>query len=273
MSLWKVVRPAVWAAFRTVSRLYLFLTRREYRFVFILGHMRSGSSLLAHILANHPDIVGAGETHISYQTPADLPKLVLKTCELLHRPVLRKTYMVDQINHPYVTEDVLRSSKIYRCIILIRDPEATIKSTMKMLKCQEQEALEVYVKRLDELTQYGLLLGERAILVQYDDLLDRTEETLAALTRFLGLQSPLTPTYATHRMTGRVEGYGDPSNNIKAGQIIRTASHGIAISNDTLVAATHAYRKCQAELNAAAVQSVYTAASPGERAAVAALNK
>ena len=37
----------------------------------------------------------------------------------------------------------------------------------------------------------------------------------------------------------------------------------------TLIAAAHAYRNCQAELHAAAVQSVYTAASPGERAAVA----
>ena len=150
MGLWKVVRPAARAAFRTVSRAYLLLSGRQYRFIFILGHMRSGSTLLSHILASHLDIVGAGEAHITYQTPADLPQLVLRTCEFLRRPVLRETYIVDQINPPYVTDDVLRSSQIYRCIILIRDPEATIKSTMKMLKCEEQEALDVYIRRLRE---------------------------------------------------------------------------------------------------------------------------
>src|ERR1700731_2228397 len=117
MGLWKVVRPAARAAFRTVSRAYLLLSGRQYRFIFILGHMRSGSTLLSHILASHLDIVGAGEAHITYQTPADLPQLVLRTCEFLRRPVLRETYIVDQINPPYVTDDVLRSSQIYRCII------------------------------------------------------------------------------------------------------------------------------------------------------------
>ena len=116
-----------------------------------------------------------------------------------------KSHVVDQINHPYVTDEILRSGRLYRSIILIRDPEPTIKSTMNMLKCREQEALDVYIKRLDELTKCGALLGERAILVQYDDLVDRTEGTLATLTHFLALQSPLTPTYASssHDRTGR----------------------------------------------------------------------
>ena len=268
MSLWKVARPAAWTAFRTVSRSYLLLSGRQYRFIFILGHMRSGSTLLSHILASHPDIVGAGEAHITYQTPADLPQLVLKTCEFLHRPILRETYIVDQINHPYVTDDVLRSSQIYRCIILIRDPEATIKSTMKMLKCEEQAALDVYIRRLETLTGYGQLLGDRALLVQYDDLVDRTEETLAAVTGFLGLDSPLTSTYATHRMTGRVEGYGDPSNNIKAGQIIRTQSHELALGRDTTIAAARAYCECQAALLAASVRAISPAAVPSGCAAL-----
>jgi hypothetical protein len=218
--------------------------------------MRSGSSLLAHILANHPDVVGSGETHISYQMPADLPKLIIRTSEFLHRPVLHETYIVDQINHNYVADEVLLSRQIYKSIILIREPAAALKSTMHLLKCQEHQALEVYKKRLDELTHYGLLLKERALLVEYDDLVDCTEQALDAITRFLGLGSPLTPTYTTHRMTGRVKGYGDPSNNIKTGHIIRTRGHEIAISQDTLVAATDAFRRCREELHTAEVQSL-----------------
>ena len=160
----EVVKAPLWAIFRLVSRFYLVLSKREYRYVFILGHVRSGSTLLAHILANHPNFVGAGESHISYRTADDLPKLVLQTCKSLHRPILRETYVVDQINHPYVTNEVLVSGRVYKCIILIREPEATLKSIMKLLKCQEQEALDVYISRLETLTEYGVLLGKRALL-------------------------------------------------------------------------------------------------------------
>ena len=254
MLLWKVVRPVARAAFSTASRLYLIIGRPEYRYVFILGHMRSGSSLLAHILASHPDFAGAGESHISYRTAADLQRLVLQTSEFLRRPILRQTYIVDQINHLLVTNDVLLSAALYKCIILLRQPEATLKSMMKLLTCQEDEALDLYISRLKALTQYGLLLRERALLVEYDDLVDRPNQTLAALADFLGLDTPLLPTYATHRMTAR-EGYGDPSNNIRVGHILRTPTHEISISGDTLIAAVRAYHDCHEQLQIATVST------------------
>jgi Sulfotransferase family len=253
MGLPKIVRLPIWAVFRTVSRSYLMLRNRGFRYVFILGHMRSGSTLLAHILASHPDIAGAGETHLLYRTPADLPKLVLTTAEFLHKPILRETYIVDQINHDYITDDVLLAKDVYRCIILLREPEATLKSmaALKRLNSepwQETQALRNYVNRLEMLSRYASVLGQRASLVDYDDLVDHTEETLAALTKVLDLDPPLSPYYATHRMTGRVAGIGDPSENIKTGRIIRTPKHEIAISEETLIAATTAYRKCREKL-------------------------
>jgi hypothetical protein len=248
MDLWNAVRPTMWAAFRAVLRLNLMLSRRKYRYVFILGHVRSGSTLLSHILASHPEFVGAGEMHISYQTPADLQKLVFKTCELLHRPFLRETYIVDQINHEYVSDDVLRSDQICKCIILIREPETALASMMNLRVWQEKQALDLYVNRLEALTRYGMLLRERALLVEYDDLIDHTDDTLTALTSFLDLELPLTSNYSTHRMTGKVPGFGDPSNNIKIGRVVRTPKHEITISNDTLIAAASAFRKCREQL-------------------------
>lgn len=252
----KIIRSPLWIAFRLLSRTYLTLSRREYRYVYVLGHMRSGSTLLAHILANHSDFAGAGEMHISYRTAADLKCLVLKTCEFLHRPILRKKYIIDQINHDYLTNEVLNSEKLHKCIILLRKPEATLKSMMKLSVWQEKDALEYYVKRLQTLTRYGLLLRERAMLVEYDDLIDHTDQTLSALTRFLGLDTPLTPNYATHRMTGRVAGYGDPSSNIKTGRIIRTPNYQLKISEDTLTAATRVFHKCRVQLQAATARCV-----------------
>ena len=246
--IWKPVRAPAWTAFRAVSRGYLALSGRDYHYVFILGHMRSGSTLLSHILASHPDIVGAGETHVTYRTPADLQNLLLKTCEFLHRPILRETYVIDQINHPFVSDDVLRSERLYKCIILLREPEATLKSMIKLGIWEEKQAVELYVSRLETLVHYGLLLGQRAFLVEYDDLVERTDQTLAALTGFLSLESPLNSDYTTHRMTGRVSGYGDPSGNIKLGRIVRTPAHDVTLSEKTVSTASRAFQECHGQL-------------------------
>jgi hypothetical protein len=235
--------------------------------------MRSGSTLLAHILASHPEFVGAGESHISYRKPADLAKLLLKTCELLHQPILRGPYVVDQINHEYVTDEVLRSNRIYKCIILLRQPEATLKSMINLAIWPERQALEIYVNRLETLTHYGLLLRERSILVRYDDLVDRGDATLGALTSFFGLQSPLTPKYATHRMTARVAGFGDPSQNIKVGHIIRTPKHKITVSEEMLTAAECAFNKCWQQLRAVTAQATDATASSSTHAARPTLNR
>jgi hypothetical protein len=56
-------------------------------------------------------------------------------------------------------------------------------------------------------------------------------------------------------MTARVAGYGDPSQNIKIGQITRTPKHEIAISEDTLTPAVSAFDKCRRQLQTAILQS------------------
>jgi hypothetical protein len=43
--------------------------------LFLLGHMRSYSSVLSHILGSHPQISGYCETHTKYRTWVDLWKL------------------------------------------------------------------------------------------------------------------------------------------------------------------------------------------------------
>jgi hypothetical protein len=119
---------------------------------------------------------------------------------------------------------------------------------MKLLKCQEEQALELYLSRLEALKQYGLLLGQRAMFVEYDDLVDHAQDTLAALTAFLNLDSPLSVDYATHRMTGRVIGYGDPCKNIKLGHIVRTAGHQVELGESTFLTAVRAFRQCREQL-------------------------
>lgn len=217
--------------------------------------MRSGSTLLSHVLANHPDFVGAGETHLRYENEKDLSRLVLRTSELLHRPLLKETYVVDQINHAYFSKELLHSPRLYKCIILIREPCATLKSMMSLSIWEEQQAVEIYTRRLEGLAEYGKLLGSRAIVVQYDHLVDQTDHTLASLTKFLHLGTPLTSDYATHRMTNRISGFGDPSGNIKAGQIIKTTPHAAVLSTNCLEQASIAFHKCLNTLQNSSVET------------------
>lgn len=243
------------AALRMASRINLVFRPRTYRYVFILAQRRSGSSLLAHILTSHPDFVGAGETHTVYKTVADLPKLIPRTSQLLRKLQLNGTYLVDKItmDQYLISDEILLSPLIQKCVILIRAPEGSLKSLISHYRFQEDTALGVYVGRLETLARYGSLLRERALLVEYDALVDHTMATLAALTHFFGADPPFTPDYVTHQATGRV---GDPSENIFAGRVIHTPGHKYKISTEVMAEASRAFGKYRAQLLTSGVQSV-----------------
>ena len=48
----------------------------------VLSHMRSYSTLLAHLLHEHPKISGWEEQHRSYRTTSDLESLIAGQCNL-----------------------------------------------------------------------------------------------------------------------------------------------------------------------------------------------
>jgi hypothetical protein len=252
LALQSIFKNVARAAFRKAAQVHNALQRREYRYVFILGHMRSGSTVLAHILTSHPNFVGAGETHTDYKTSSDLPKLIPKTCELLRKIELGiAPYVVDQINHSYVTDEVLGSSSIYKCVIIIRAPEGALKSLIALFGWNEGMALECYVERLTQISRYGGNLRDRAMLVEYDDLVDKTEETLALLTQFFDVAPPLTSNYSKSKVTGKM---GDPSKNIFSGRIIRTRGHENNLSAEVMTNANAAFHKCRRELELAGVR-------------------
>lgn len=249
----KILRPI----FRAAIKLHAALSEHKYRYVFVLAHVRSGSTLLSHILASNPQFAFAGESYLTYTTPHDLQQLIVETCQRLHKIWLSAPYIVDQINHAYISHEILNSPLVDRCVILIRQPEATLKSAIVtpgapgMPGMPEKEALDYYVNRLDELVEYGVLLKDRALLIEYDDLVDRHQEILAALTDFFGTTQPFEATYRKHRLTGHI---GDPSINIKAGHIIRTQPHKIDISSKTIRDSSVAFQNCRQRLLLAGVR-------------------
>ena len=254
----KYFKKALKSAFRKAIEVNIALNGHKHRYVFVLAHMRSGSTLLSHILGSNPEFAYGGESYTMFQTSADLRNLTIETCQRLRRLSLGETYVVGQINWASLADSVLKSPLIYKCVILIRSPEATLRSRVVTPAApgqpgmQEKDALDYYVHRLEQLVGYGRTLGNRAMLIEYDDLVDNSEETLDALTDFFNVDQPFHTKYKLHRVTG---GYGDPSKNIWSGQIIRTPPHNAHIDADTLAKASTAFHNCRERLLIAGVKS------------------
>jgi hypothetical protein len=132
----------------------------------------------------------------------------------------------DQINHTrFLSDPDLLNLPRVRTIFLVRAPGPALSSMVEVLGHHYgttlDQALSHYRTRLSDLERLaaGLTDPTAAFFLTYEALLDRTPIALAALSRFLGLHPPLSPRHRTHRFTGSA---GDPSPNIRAGQVLRT---------------------------------------------------
>src|ERR1700753_1681333 len=94
------------------------------RHLFVLGHMRSYSSLLCHILGSHPEIDGYCETHVKYRTRLDLIRLRSRVVKST-APRLKGVYVLEKVLHNYAfTHRIGRSPKTM-AVILVRKPQPT----------------------------------------------------------------------------------------------------------------------------------------------------
>lgn len=230
-------------------------------FILILGHMRSGSTLLNHILLTNPACTGYGESNLCYADRDDLAQLLWTSYRNRHHLGARR-FAVDQVNHNYMIEsaDLLQAPDV-RCIFLVRSPEPTIASIVEAMPDaygDPRVAVTYYKQRLAALAGYSALLGNRAAaVVTYESLVANPEPVLADLTHALQLSVPLTPDYRSFGFTGN---RGDRSANIRAGRVVRTSIRPrIALSPETLTALQVQYAGCLATLR----QQVTGAPGPG----------
>jgi hypothetical protein len=101
------------------------------RYLFVLGHMRSYSSLLCHILGSHPQIDGYCETHIKYRTRLDLLRLRSRVVKLTGEP-LRGRYVLEKMLHNYAfAPSILRSPRTF-ALVLVRQPIPAVQSIVNM---------------------------------------------------------------------------------------------------------------------------------------------
>jgi len=209
-----------------IIRFWAFL-KPPPQIIVIMAHMRSGSSLLEHILSSNPEIFGAGEQSRIYTTNTDLKK-----CELFVRTTNNTffkpfKYITDQVLHEKFTPNLnlLRNNAV-KVVLLIRNPEETIASIEKLggpfgiNEHDEFNSSEYYVNRLEYLVNLSKQIPKKnQLFLTYEELVTDTEYTLKRLSAFLELKTALKKDYTIKNTTGK---YGDTSNNIKKGTIIIT---------------------------------------------------
>ncbi len=216
------LRSLVFGYYALVVRL-----RSAYEYIFVLSHMRSGSSLLTHLLVSHPAICGFGETHIGYTSQRQFKELIYRVLFVLHRFPLagNERYMLDKVLHdaffmPQYASLLL--ARPVRVIFLLRRPQETLASLINTLHYSEQEATTYYCQRLATLEQFAqyVAVQKPCIFITYTQLVEQTAAVFSLLQTYLELDQPLSEYYTVFPTTGR-PGVGDISPHIRAGRILR----------------------------------------------------
>ena len=190
----------------------------------ILGHMRCGSTLLAHLLNSHPEVAGYGETHRSYSRPQDLRGL--RAHVFVRQPTLRirARYVTDKnVNEVFPVEPTVFRDSTARVVFIAREPVRSMSSLLQILPdWTEEQALAHYLCRMELMTEMAKALSGsgRAFFLTHHQLIHHSEAALSALTRFLDLRIPLSERYEFASTTGEW-GWGDTSERIWAGRIVR----------------------------------------------------
>ncbi|MGK7880678.1 MAG: sulfotransferase family protein [Crocosphaera sp.] len=226
---------------------------KPFRILFILSHMRSGSSLLTHLLNSNPEIIGYGETHINYSSELDFKTLMFKVYWNIKNYQMDHKYLLDKVlhNHKFLTDNFLVSDQVYS-IFLIREPQRTLASILEIKpQWSEEKALIYYQERLGVLESYARLINNKkqSFFITHEQLIDQTDLVFNGLKNFLETQESFSEQYETLRTTGR-KGIGDSSENIKAGYIIRNRTQiDTKFSGELVEKATHYFQKCLTTLS------------------------
>jgi hypothetical protein len=203
-------RSAGWLLSRTSGRY-------SYRnCLFILAHMRCGSTALSNVLCSRGDVSGYGETHVRHDGQGALGRLALNQ---MRREAWKPgaDYLFDKILH--CRHDRAAPAEFFqsRAIFMVRKPDDAIRSIVALFTqlgrraCDTPEKAAVYyAQRLDTLAQlWHRFPASRRIGITHETLLHDPDLALLRISRHLGFDPPLENCY-TSLAASRRAGGGDP---------------------------------------------------------------
>lgn len=207
----------------------VFLGRRAY--VFVLGHMRSYSSLLCHILGSHPEIAGYAEMHLGYRSALDLLRARARVARSLNG-ALPGRFVLDKILHEEysVAATILERADVHP-VILLRRPLPSIASIIKMGQqlpgiswySDPAQVADYYVRRVEGLVRLMRGVASPYLFLSAEELVDEPQKSLAGLAGYLELDEPLSERYSIFPRTGEI-GSGDNSPSIMTGRVLPESS-------------------------------------------------
>ncbi len=227
------------------------LVWQPHRYVFVMSHMRSRSTLLCHILGSHPELAGHLENHQSYLGAYDLLRLKAKL-RLTDGKINPSGYVVDKLLHDrrVIAPSLMEKSHV-TFLFLLRQPAQSIPSILRNERRRRSDftlsrAATYYVDRLASLQRYASYAAQR-IFIESDQLVERTDDVLRFIAQQLQLTTPLSEHYQRFRQTGR-DGWGDASPAIHTGVVQRPledpAQPLLDLPPELLARATAAYQRC-----------------------------
>lgn len=240
----------------TIQNLVFLLSNPEIlftnkKYLFIISHMRSRSSVLSHILGSNPEIYGYKELQRSYENRKSLMNMQIELMRDLKLSA-KNSYFLDKILHNYNISDSVLNNKSLKIIFLLREPKPTIQSIINLginldwdwYKVPEK-VTDYYCERLENIEQLVNRLKGNYLFIESNDLVEDTDATLLKISNWLNLKEKLIPEYKLFRDTG-ISGAGDPLNNILSGELIKTKGYDdIEVPNDLLEKANISYERCK----------------------------
>ncbi|MGV3510874.1 MAG: sulfotransferase family protein [Novosphingobium sp.] len=198
--------------------------------LFLIGHMRCGSTALSAILCSRTDVSGYGEAHIAYTGKAALGILAINQVRRRAWSPSAPT-LFDKILHSRY--DVPASSDFFtsRALFMAREPGPAIRSIRHLFaKLGSDEygtdalAAQYYEERLGAMLRlWPRFAADRRVACTYEALTADPDRILSGISTKLGFMPPLANQYALKSAAvGR--GAGDPLSASRHSQIVAATS-------------------------------------------------
>ncbi len=224
------------------------------RAIFVIGHMRCGSTALSNVLVSRPEVSGYGEAHVAYRGRGALGVLLLNQWRRQSwRPQAR--HLFDKILHNRYDGDAWPGFFAARAIFVARAPDAAIPSIRALFATigsaeygSDAEAAAYYAERLEAmLALWSRFAPTRRVALTYEALTAAPDAELARVGAMIGLSPPLANAYAP-RAAAQARGAGDPLTShrfarIDAGATGQRAVTPLAIDPEMRERIDDLYRK------------------------------
>lgn len=203
-------RTAGWLLSRSVPRY------RYRHCLFVLAHMRCGSTALSNVLCSRPEVSGYGEAHVGYHGAGSPGQLAVNQMRRGGwKPQAR--ILFDKILHSRHDRDAPPDFFQARAIFVVRRPGDSIASIVRLFAGRDgneyatpADAASYYVERLATLEHlWRRFPAERRIGLSHEALLADPDHALAAISLRLGFLPALENRYVSLAASRRGGG-GDP---------------------------------------------------------------